>query len=246
MIQPLIGITTHANDAPHRAELDRLRDQIINGVERAGGLPVLIPPGLSEPTLRGIFVRADGLLLSGGGDLAPSLYGADPSALVDGIDSARDWTELTLVRWALDAAKPMFGICRGLQVLNVACGGTLYRDIGEYPQAQPHTFYPGYPFDLRAHPIEIAAESHLAQIVARATIEVNSLHHQACREIPAGVRIAARAPDGMVEALEVPGHPLALAVQWHPEALPDLAETRALFGALIEASASADVRRGLA
>ena len=236
MTRPLIGITTHATGAPHRDALDRLRDQIIYEVERAGGLPVVIPPGLPEPALRGLFERMDGLLLSGGGDVDPTLYGAAPGALTGGVDVARDQAERELARWSLDAAKPIFGICRGVQVLNVACGGTLYQDIGEYVGAQRHTFYPDLPFDLRAHAVQIEAGSRLGRIVARATLEVNSLHHQACREVAAGLRVVARAPDGLIEALEALDHPFALAVQWHPEALPEMAETQALFGALVAAS----------
>jgi putative glutamine amidotransferase len=236
MTRPLIGITTHANDAAHRAELDRLSAQIIAGVEQAGGLPVLIPAGVSEAALRGIFARMDGVLLSGGGDIDPGQYGASASPAIGGVDVVRDQAELALTRWALGEQKPFFGICRGLQILNVARRGTLYRDIAEHPGAQRHTFYPDVPFDLLAHPVQIVANSLLARIVGRPTLAVNSLHHQACREVGAGLQVVARAPDGLVEALEVPDHPFALAVQWHPEALPKVSEMRALFGALVAAS----------
>jgi putative glutamine amidotransferase len=103
--------------------------------------------------------------------------------------------------------------------------------------AQRHTFYPDVPFDLLAHPVQIVANSRLARIVGGPTLAVNSMHHQACREVGAGLHMIARAPDGLIEALEVPDHPFALAVQWHPEALPEVAEMRALFGALVAACA---------
>jgi putative glutamine amidotransferase len=237
MTQPLIGITAHETSAPDRASLDRLLDQIIRAVAVAGGLPVVIPAGLDESTLAGLFARIDGLLLSGGGDVDPEWYGATPTAVIGGVDRVRDQAELNLARWALRDAKPVFGICRGLQVLNVACGGTLYRDISEHSNAQRHTYYPDYPFDLLAHRIGITPESELARIVGRTSLTVNSLHHQACRTVAAGLQVVARAPDGVVEALEAPDHPFALAVQWHPEALSALVEMQALFQAMVSASA---------
>lgn len=236
MTAPLIGITIHANDAQHRAALDRLCAQAIQGVANAGGLPVLIPPGLDEPALHGLFERLDGLLFTGGGDIAPAYYGGSASSLVAGVDVDRDSAELALMRWALDSAKPFFGICRGLQILNVACGGSLYQDIGECKHAERHTFYPDFPFDMLAHPIEIVPDSQLAHIAGKATLQVNSLHHQACQVVAPGLRVVARARDGMVEAIEVTAHPFGLAVQWHPEALPDAPEMRALFRALVVAT----------
>lgn len=237
MTSPLIGITTHPTTAPDRKTLDRLLAEIVAAVARAGGLPVLIPAGVATTTLSGILARVDGLLLSGGGDVDPAAYGATASPLVGGIDADRDVLELNLARRALRSRKPLLGICRGLQVLNVAAGGTLYQDVGEHPGAQRHTFHPGYPFDLLAHPIGIAAKSRLARIVERTEIEVNSLHHQACNTAGEGLRVVARAADGLIEALEAPEHPFALGVQWHPEALPGLVEMQALFRALVEASA---------
>ena len=155
MPAPLIGITTHPATSPHRASLDALLDGIVRGVERAGGLPALIPPGLEDATLRGIFERLDGLLLSGGDDLDPIHYGGAASASVGPEDAARDRMELGLARWAVGREKPLLGICRGMQVLNVALGGTLYNDVSEHPGAQGHTYYPGMPFELRPHAVQI-------------------------------------------------------------------------------------------
>ena len=238
MQHPLIGITVHPETAPDRAVLARLVDNIVASVERAGGLPVLIPLGLSEATLAQLFGRLDGLLLSGGGDIDPARYGGAGHPAVGGVDATRDRVELELARWAVRSAKPTFGICRGMQVLNVACGGTLYQDISEVPGAQRHTFYPDLPDDLLAHPVQLAEESRLARIVGRQLIEVNSLHHQACRDIAPGFEVVAQAPDGLIEAIEVRDHPFALAVQWHPEVLGQLPEARALFEALVQASAT--------
>ncbi len=238
---PLIGITTHPIDSEDRAVLDLLIAQIVAGIERAGGLPVLIPLGLEQHTLRAMLARLDGLLLSGGGDIDPALYGALKTEHVSGIDAIRDQTEITLCKDALDTHKPLFGICRGTQLMNVALGGTLYRDISENPNADRHTFYPDLPHDLRAHAVQLAEDSLISTILKQPQIMVNSLHHQACRDVATPLRVVASSPDGMVEALEMPEHPFALSVQWHPEAMPNAAEAQALFEAFVQACA---VRRG--
>ena len=235
---PLIGITVHPKTAPDRAELDELLEAIVQSVEGAGGLPVLIPLGLSEETLRGLYVQLDGLLLSGGGDIEPAQYGAEWHETMGGVDAERDRAEFALARWATagDQVRPLFGICRGAQMLNVARGGTLYRDIGEYPNAIRHT-YPSAEYAAQCpHEIKVEEESALARIVGQPVISVNSLHHQACKDIAPGLAVTARSPDGLVEAVEVPHHPFALAVQWHPECLPRLPEHRRLFEAFIEAA----------
>ena len=232
---PLIGITTHGPHDPDRANLDALLAGIVQGVERAGGWPVLVPPGLAEGTLRGLLPQLDGLLLSGGGDLDPARYGAPPHPLAAGIDPARDAAELALTRWAVYQGRPLFGICRGAQVLNVALGGTLYGDVSEHPGAVRHT-YPDTAAAERPHPVEVEEGTRLATVLGVPELAVNSLHHQAVREVAPGLRVAARAPDGLVEAVELPAHPFALAVQWHPESLPAAPEMQRLFAALVAAA----------
>ena len=235
MARPLIGITTNPTDAPDRDSLDNLLQAIVQGVERAGGLPVLIPLELGPPTLRALYGRLDGVLLPGGGDVNPRLYGADVTEAVGGVDADRDRVEMDLARWVVADNKPVFGICRGSQVLNVALGGSLYVDTDDHADAERHAYYPDLPFDLRPHDVSLAPASRLAQIVGRPTLAVNSLHHQAIRKVAPALRVVARAPDGMVEAVEIEGHPFGLAVQWHPEALPDAPEMRALFKAFVRA-----------
>ncbi len=231
-----IGITCHAAGVEHSEDLDSLVSQIADAVTQAGGEPVLIPPDLAEAELHTRFAALDGLILSGGGDVDPACYAAETTPQVGGVDPNRDRTEITLARWALARQKPLFGICRGLQLLNVACGGTLYRDTSEHPDALPHSLYPHLPFDLLAHPVTVAPDSRLAAITGSTTFAVNSLHHQACASVAPTLRVVAHAPDGAVEAVELPDHPFALAVQWHPEALPAAPESAALFRALVAAS----------
>lgn len=232
-----IGITLHPTSSPDRAELDLLAAQIVNGVTAAGGEPVLIAPDLDDDTLYAHFSSIDGLILSGGGDVDPTLYGATPISQINGVDAQRDRTEVILARWALTEGKPLLGICRGLQLLNVVCGGALYQDVSEHKGALNHAYYPDFPHDFLAHSVEFAPGSRLAAILGETSAQVNSLHHQACCAVAPVLSVVALAPDGIVEALEVPNHPFTLAVQWHPEALPDAAESKALFSALITASA---------
>ncbi len=233
---PLIGITTHSPTAPDWAELGLLRDLIVNAVEAAGGLPVILPLGLRAATLQGALDRLDGVLLAGGGDVDPAHYGAEPHPAIGGVDPVRDTAEITVARWAVASATPLFGICRGAQVLNVALGGTLYRDIAEHPQALKHTYYPNLPLDFRPHPVQVAEDSRLAQALGQPLVDVNSLHHQAVRGLAPSLRAVAHAPDGLIEAVELPAHPFALAVQWHPECLPAAPEMRRLFEAFVEAA----------
>jgi len=236
MHAPLIGITIHPVTDTDRATLDALVDAIVQSVERAGGLPALIPLGLSESTLRNLYTRLDGLLLSGGGDVHPDRYGSTWHETLGGVDAERDGTELALAQWVAGDTKPFFGICRGTQVLNVALGGTLYRDISEYPEAIRHTYPSAEYATQRPHEIKVEEESVLSRVVGQPVIAVNSLHHQAIKDVAPGLAVSARAPDGLVEAVEIPHHPFALAVQWHPECLPDAPEQRALFESFVAAA----------
>ena len=237
MSRPVIGITVHPVTAPDRNVLDLLLAGIVRGVERAGGLPVLIPLELREETLRGLFARLDGVLIPGGGDIDPARYGAALHSSVGGMDAARDEVELTLTRWAVENEKPLFGICRGLQVLNVSLGGTLHQDIGAAlgARALQHN-YPDQPYDLRPHAIQVEEDTLLARSLGQPLLTVNSLHHQACRDLAPGLRVTARAPDGVIEAVEAMQHPFALAVQWHPECLLDAPEMLRLFEAFVDAA----------
>ncbi|MBI4631409.1 MAG: gamma-glutamyl-gamma-aminobutyrate hydrolase family protein, partial [Chloroflexi bacterium] len=228
-MRPLISITTHPKSAPDRAVLDQLLEMIISSVERANGLPMIIPLGLSENTLRELYARCDGVLFSGGGDIDPTHYSATTHEKIDGVDAERDRVELMLAKWIADDDKPFFGICRGTQILNVALGGSLYRDISEHASASRHTYYPDFTFDLRPHEIKIEEDSTLAKVIGKPILSVNSLHHQACKDLAPQLVASARAPDGIIEAVEIAHHPFALAVLWHPECLPEDGVMRGLF-----------------
>ncbi|MCW2276699.1 gamma-glutamyl-gamma-aminobutyrate hydrolase family protein [Heliophilum fasciatum] len=171
--------------------------------------------------------QAHGLLLSGGGDLDPARYGQQPHAALGEVDPQRDALEFALIRLALQQGMPILGICRGLQVLNVACGGTLIQDIPKQrPQALRHQ--QKAPRWHPSHSIHVEAGSRLQACYPEGSGWVNSFHHQAVDQVGAGLKVAARAGDGMIEAIEGLGESFVLAVQWHPEDLTT-AETQQLW-----------------
>lgn len=220
---PLIGITlgTHrpSNSDSH---FWQLRGYYTNAVEWAGGAPVMIPLGLHVDTLRSIYDSLDGLLISGGGDIDPATYGEERSPYVSRVDSARDEVEITLIRWAIAEQKPLLAICRGHQALNVALGGTLYQDIGLSLNSNvPHSHSSENWFEILVHDVTVTEGSqlHAALRPPEKQVTVNSLHHQAVKQLGDTLEISARSADGLIEGIEVPGHRFAVGVQWHPEAL---------------------------
>ena len=238
---PLIGITAfetkHINP-PHVA-LYATGQRYVSAVEDAGGLPVVLSPGLSNETLHQIFDRLDGLLLSGGGDIDPALYGERPHPQLWGLDMHRDRAELALASRVVEKQKPVLCICRGIQVLNVALGGTLVQDIpSQMPQALAHSFDETVvPRDYLAHQVKLEPNSRLAAVIGSDAALVNSWHHQSIKRVADTLKVVATAPDGVVEAVEVPGQRFAIGVQWHPEWLYDThPEMKRLFTALIEAA----------
>jgi putative glutamine amidotransferase len=219
---PVIGVTG-CNDQsarPPNIFLFSIAQTYIQAVERGGGAPVVIPPHLEEVALRAILAHLDGLLLSGGGDIWPAWFGEQDSGLLRWVDEWRDRTEIALARWALEQQLPLLAICRGVQVLNVAAGGTLVQDIStQAPNALVHSTIAGPPKSSVAHTVEVMAGSRLAGLVGAGQLGVNSAHHQAAKDVGAGLVVTARAPDGIIEGLEHPGHPFCVGVQWHPEAM---------------------------
>jgi putative glutamine amidotransferase len=237
--KPLIGIVCGLHQKEENS-LYGLRPVYPNAISMAGGLPVLVMPGLSAPALREIFERLDGLMLAGGGDVAPERYGMIDNGLIADVDPVRDAAEINLVKWAYADDKPLLGICRGCQVANVALGGTLYRDIrAEYPgfNGVAHTLPEGFPRDHYTHSVTVVSQSRLAGALGQSTnLPVNSLHHQALREIAAPLKISATAEDGLVEGVEIPGAHFFVAVQWHPEELTERSQAmRRLFESFVEA-----------
>jgi putative glutamine amidotransferase len=153
------------------------------------------------------------------------------------VESARDAIELPLLRAAVDMNKPLFGICRGLQVMNVALGGTLYTHIADQlPNALQHDWQQGYPRTHLAHPVRVEEVTRLAEILGAPLVQVNSLHHQGIKDLAPNLKATAFAPDGLIEGIELPDHRFALAVQWHPEWMAEHEEMRKLFKAFVEST----------
>jgi len=189
-------------------------------LELAGGAPVLIPLLEDEEALQDIYDRLDGLLLAGGGDIEAHHFGEKRLARMSGIDPARDRVELWIARRAVENDLPVLGICRGVQLLTVALGGTLFQDIpAQIPGATRHNFHPDHPRDYLGHEVVVRQGTRLADILGAARMEVNSFHHQSVRSTPPALQVSASAPDGVVEAVEAPDKRFVLGVQWHPEEL---------------------------
>lgn len=244
--RPLIGITAFETKYPRppHAPLYATGQRYVRAVENAGGLPVILSPGLSDESLRALFDRLDGLLLSGGGDIDPATYGEEPHSTIWGLDMNRDRAELALAKWAAYTQKPLLCICRGTQVLNVALGGSLVQDIESMrPEALRHMFdEETTPREEVTHSVRVAEGSLLGELIQANAAQVNSWHHQAVKRLADDLKVVASAPDGIVEAIEIPGHRFALGVQWHPEWLYDkYPEHKRLFERLVQAASVNDV-----
>ncbi len=230
--RPLIGVPTGREKSQRFFGLPLyiMNQTYVRTLETLGALPVLIPLQMSEATLRGIFDRLDGLLLPGGEDIDPGRYGEERHPQLGSTDHERDRTELLLAHWALESGMPILGVCRGVQVLNVICGGSLFQDLtSQMPQLSKHDYFPPTFERFRvSHQVAILEDSRLAQTLGRVH-EVNSMHHQGIARLGKGLRVVGIAEDGLAEALEMPGLPFAVGVQWHPE---ELAKTDGLSAGL--------------
>ena len=199
---------------------------------------MILPPDTPPDHVPTLISRIDGFVLSGGGDIAPSKYGGEELLSVHGVEPERDNFEIALTRTLVAQKIPFLGICRGIQVLNVALGGDLYADIASQTSvSENHSRNNTTERKLLAHRVKVTPSSKLAQILGMTEFEVNSLHHQSIRALAEGLKVVARSPEGIVEGVEVVGHPFGIAVQWHPEWMEEEHPAmRALFSALAEAA----------
>jgi putative glutamine amidotransferase len=210
MPAPVIGITTYGRDERGRYTLP---GEYVAAVERAGAVPLLIPP---VPAHAARYLElVDGVVLAGGGDLDPGHYGGDAHATLYGVDAQRDALELALARRIVERRQPALAICRGMQVLNVALGGSLIEHlpavVGE------RVLHRAPPREPTPHAVTVKAGSRLAAIAGATEFAPMSWHHQAIRQLAPGLEAVACAPDGTIEAVEMSQHPWLIAVQWHPE-----------------------------
>jgi putative glutamine amidotransferase len=185
-------------------------------VALAGGIPVIVPTAGAADEAEALLSRLDGLLLSGGYDVDPTLFGEERHNDTLEIDSARDDAEIPLIRAALARDLPLLAICRGIQVLNVTMGGTLYQDIPSQI-GTPIRHSQGEPRSMATHSARICEDSRLRRCLDADEVEVNSFHHQALKGVAASLRVTATAPDGIVEGAEIEAARFVVGVQWHPE-----------------------------
>lgn len=236
MPAPVVAVTG-TSEIIREALRVRANAAYVRALERAGVVPVVVPP-LADPrsAAPALLARVDGLLLSGGEDIAPACYGAAPHPALGETHDGRDATELALVAEARRRATPVLAICRGIQLLNVALGGTLVQDIpAQRPSPVRHDA--GAARAARVHEVSIVEGSRLRDALGAGRISVNSLHHQAVDRVAAALRVTARADDGLVEGVEAADAGWwAVGVQWHPEELADAPEPwdRGLFEAFAQ------------
>jgi len=218
--KPIIGCTVyrHQDKADGALAMMALTTAYIQAIEQAGGIPLLIPLGLTTADLQRVLGLVDGVLLPGGGDIHPSRYHAPANPLIKSIDLERDELEILAAQTAVTQQKPLLAICRGHQVLNVALGGTLWADIAsQMPDGIEHDFNHKKPRNFPAHTVAIQPDSLLAAQLGTTETAVNSLHHQGIRDLAPDLTAVATSSDGLIEGVEVRGHPFAIGVQWHPE-----------------------------
>lgn len=241
-MRPIIGITCATTDW-WSGSGNGIDINYINAIEHADGTPLLLPLVQDNVCIADFLTVIDGLLLSGGVDVDPHHYGEEPRPGLGKIDVGKDRVEISLITRAIETGLPILGICRGIQMLNVAAGGTLYQDISmssktvlKHRQEAPGSY--------ATHAIDVQEGSHLLDILGKPTIRVNSFHHQAVKEPVPGFAISAVARDGIVEGIEKADHSFAIGVQFHPELMwqsnPPMA---ALFVAFVRAAKAYRERR---
>jgi putative glutamine amidotransferase len=238
MGRKIVGITCSTRPA---AGVESAK-QVLNrpyvwAVEQAGGIPIILPVTTDTEVSARYLGVIDGLMLSGGVDVCPERYGQEVHPQLGEVDADRDATELPLIQQALKEDMPLFGICRGIQTLNIAMGGTLYQDLPtQYPSKIVHHQYQlGLKRDAFCHEIDLPPGTRFRSIIGSDKISVNTLHHQALSDVAEGLEVTAYAPDLVVEAVEAPAYRYVLAVQYHPEeTAPHDEYSRRLFKAFVE------------
>jgi len=243
-MQPLIGVTageTINQLYPHAPAVQGQSHTYIDAVVRAGGAPIILPLTEDKKVLHRLYEQCQGILFSGGNDLDPASYGDQPVDKTVDFSTERDRQEIQLLKWALEDDKPVLAICRGMQLLNVAQGGTLYQDIPtELPDAENHNISSEKKRESRiVHMLRIKPESKLAEVLGATELGANAYHHQAVKKLGHHIVTTAWAEDDVIEAIEMPGRRFVIGVQSHPESLEASIEPRwrQLFRSFVKASA---------
>ena len=208
----------------------------MNAVIAAGGVPLVLPLIDDETDINALAQLCDGFLFTGGPDVHPALYKEDAMRYCGSIDDRRDTLELHLFHEVSRLDKPIFGICRGIQLINAALGGSLYQDIPAQVQGEPIVHDQHRPYHVPVHSVMVDRGSQLYHIVGQEELMVNSMHHQAIKAIAPSLACAAMTKDDLIECVEVPGKRFLMAVQWHPEWMPLQSASQKLFTAFIDAA----------
>jgi putative glutamine amidotransferase len=210
------------------AALMAVRPTYLRALEAAGAVPLLIQLTDDLAVVRQLYELCNGILLPGGGDVDPAYFGEEPHPQLGAVDQQRDAVEIALARWSREETKPLLGICRGVQVLNVAFGGSLWQDIpAQLPDQLDHRFNTTLrQYDVPGHDLLLDRNSWLAAHLDAEVLMANTMHHQALKDVAPGLRVVGRAPDGIVEAVEGTGEQFVVGVQCHPEHLWQAAEPR--------------------
>ena len=242
-MKPIIGIScgiminTKSTTLSHQPqEMHQLGDAYVRAIERAGGIPMLLPV-YSDPELAKYAInKVDGVILSGGGDVDPAIFGDRANTHLRPVIPRRDNADMAIADYVLNYTdKPLLGICRGTQVINVAMGGTLFVDLKDSGKLD-HSLTM-YPRNMFSHKIDVKEGTHLASILGAGITGVNSYHHQAVDRLAEGLVASAYSTiDGIIEAFEMPGERFVMGVQWHPEGLYDTEPQQGIFRELIKAA----------
>lgn len=234
IVKPIIGVTMNFEEGKYH-----LNEPYIQALEEAGGIPLCLPY-LEEQDVERVVNTIDGLLLSGGGDINPLLFGEEPHPKLGRVLSKRDESEIALTKAALQQNIPLFGICRGLQILNVALGGTIYQDIyAQYPSRDQLLQHAQKSARAEtSHFVHIKENSQLHRVFNQSKIKVNSFHHQAICKVAPNLVVSGISSDGIIEGVELPGRSFCIGVQWHPEELAKAGELHSLklFQAFVKAA----------
>lgn len=235
---PLIGISGSLDEKETQHFVLRC---YTNALMAAGAVPMLLSPAMNSDMIDRTLDALDGVFLAGGNDLAPDLFGEEPVEKLGEVNPLRDRFEMELIQKAFERKMPVFGICRGIQSMNVAMGGSLWQDLpSQYRTAdgQPPMLHRQTAMDCyTSHRVKVEKDTMLYSLVKTDEIRVNSFHHQAIKQTAPVLRVTACATDGVIEAVECPQHPFFLGVQWHPERYFDhQADAMALFEAFSQAA----------
>lgn len=234
--RPVIGITVSQKNLQW-GRSNYIPSDYTKAIHAAGGIPQLIPLEYALDQLPDLRFECSGVLLTGGEDIEPSLYHRLSHCAVQNTCSERDKIELNLTRLAAEIGWPILGICRGHQMLNVALGGTLYTHIPDQFETNiDHQASEFFDHHYLAHAVKIEKDTLLSTILGTESLKVNTRHHQAVKDLAANLQVTAWATDGLIEGIELPGHPFFLGVQWHPECLQDIEGHKSIFTSFIAAA----------